>query len=239
MVLPDPAEVRGETRPREWLPARGPLRRAVLWLAMGTALVMMAAWGGLGPVTPAEAGPVVRHGSPATAPAAIWGLVSLLCFSAVAAGQATLQDGLAGSRSRERLERSAARVHHETDRTARPFGVSRSGPVRSAVIAAGAHAAVLGWPPLVAAAVAISAGPRAAPAVGVVILLVAAAAVLAAIAVAGLWIGLSRETTFALALAALVGIGAVWLDRRAAEASSKAVPQPAAPPWMSAIHDST
>ena len=193
--------------------------------------------GGLG-LAHSEAGQAVRPGSPATAPETVWGLVSLLCFSAVAAGQATLQEGLAGSSKRERLERSAAAFDHGTDRGPWGFAVPRSGPVRSALVAAGAHAAVLGWPPLVAAAVALSAGPRAASAAGVVILLLAAATLLATIAGAGFWIGASRETTFALAVAGLVGLAAVWLDHEARTAELRATPEPVMPRWMNAEQES-
>jgi len=125
--------------------------------------------------------------------------------------QATLQDGVAGAMQWERLFRTAARVGHV--RAAGRFGIGslQPGPVRFAGGVALTQAAILGWPVLVCAVLALPMPTAARLPLGIVIGLATAAGVVWA----AVWLGAaahaSRETTFAVTLGIALAVVGVLL----------------------------
>lgn len=119
---------------------------------------------------------------------------SLAWFAALAVPAATLGDGVLHAAVWRRLERAAPRPAGGRPRL--PPGRARDG-----VIAALSHAALLGWPPLVAAAMSGASLARAWPAASVVLALAVAAGVLLAIVWLGEWAAGSPATVQALAIA--------------------------------------
>ena len=200
------------------LPAKSSLRQTLMRLAMVAALAAMAGWLMLepasGPATGSGHEPVSQDGQwdrtvQLHHAAAAWALFTAAWFIGLAVPQATLQDGVAGAMQWERLFRTAARVGNA--RAAGRFGVGslRPGPVRFAGGVALTQAAILGWPVLVCAVLALPMPTAARLPLGIVIGLATAAAVVWA----AVWLGAaahaSRETTFAVTLGialAMVGV---------------------------------
>lgn len=168
---------------------RSGLRRLLTAAGMAGALVGMVAWLFLA----ADRAPLDMASS-------------LAWFAALAVPAATLGDGVSHAAMWRRLERAAPRLAGGRPRL--PPGRTRDG-----VLAALSHAALLGWPPLVAAAMSGASLERAWPAASVVLALAAAAAVLLAIVWLGERAAGSPATVQAVALAcgclALAGTMAV------------------------------
>lgn len=201
----------GELTTIDPLPSSGTLRQWLGRLAMLTALVGMAAW--LVPAAAVDAGgtadgwiaalPRPLHGVlPWAAATAVW-------FLALAVPQAILQDGVAGAGARDRFMRTAPVVGN------RP----RLGAARFAVGPLVTHAAVLGWPPLVAAILSLPSTVTSIPPLTIVVALLVGAGGVMAIVAAGARLGASQETRFALvlAVASLLVMGA-WQPRPVASA---------------------
>ncbi|MFM1995729.1 MAG: hypothetical protein RLZZ111_116 [Planctomycetota bacterium] len=179
-VLPDatPARRDGELAPVDPLPTSRLLRRWLGRLAMLTALAGMAAW-----LVPDGTAPLPRI-LPWAAATAGW-------FLALAVPQAILQDGVAGAAAWNRLWRTGATTGR------RP----RLGSARFAAGVVLTHAAVLGWPPLIAAVLSLPSAAASIPPLAIVAGLLIGAGGVAAVVACGTRLGLSRETQFALALA--------------------------------------
>ena len=203
------------------LPANGPLRQTLARLAMIAALAAMAGWLVLEPsIDPGSgSGPNVAGQwdrlTQVHRAAAAWALFTATWFIGLAVPQATLQDGIAGARSWEGLMRTAAAAGH-----AGPGKVARRrfswnlrpGPVRFAGGVALSQAAILGWPVVVCAVLALPTPVAARLPFAIVIGLAGAAAVLTGIVAVGTAARVSRETTFAATLAVVVGFLAVAAD---------------------------
>lgn len=137
------------------------LRRLLTAAGMSGALAGMAAWLFL-----------------AADRAALDIAASLAWFAALAVPAATLGDGVSHAVVWRRVERAAPRLAGGRPRL--PPGRTRDG-----VMAAVGHAALLGWPPLVAAAISAASPARSWPAVCVVLALAAAAGLLLVV----VWLG--------------------------------------------------
>jgi hypothetical protein len=164
------------------LPAAGPLRRMLGWVAMGSTLAAMAGWLLL---------------TPEQAPAA--GDLAVGWFVALALPAALLQDGDALRMAWDGLMRSAARGR--AGRQAAPLG-----PLRQACDTIFGHAAVFGWPAVVAMALGAAAPHGIWPAARVVAGVAAAAAalgLLAAICFSSRWSGESAMAAAAVAVAVM------------------------------------
>jgi hypothetical protein len=187
---------------REPLAPAGAVGRVLEWIAMAWALVAMAVWLVLDDESVARGG----H-------AAAWAACTAGWFVALALPGMALQEGVADAEPRSLLHRSAA-IGAETDRGRRARGVAaawrRPGPVRFAASAGLARAAVLGWPPLVCALVALPTPARSLPPTLIVAGLAAAAAVASLVVAAAVRGGVSRETVFAGLLGAVI-CAAAWL----------------------------
>lgn len=216
----DPLAVRTGPRAGRWdgelttidaLPSSGTLRQWLGRLAMLTALVGMAAW--LVPAAAVDAG-VSADGWITALPRPLrgilpWAAATAVWFLALAVPQAILQDGVAGARPWGRFMRTAAVVG------TRP----RLGAARFAVGPLLTHAAVLGWPPLVAAILSLPSTAMSIPPLTIVVALLVGAGGVMAIVAAGARLGVSQETLFALtlAVASLLLMGA-WQPRTVASA---------------------
>lgn len=160
------------------------LRTALTAAAMGTALVAMVGWLFLDPLRAGFLPPL-----------------SLGWFIALAVPEATLGDGVAHTVGWRRLARSAA------DATPRRH-LASTGRGRDAVAATLSNAAILGWPPLVAAALAAGNSEGAWAAAITVLALAAAAVALATVARALEAVAATPETAHAVALALLLAVQA-------------------------------
>jgi hypothetical protein len=185
-----PARRDGELAPVDPLPTSRLLRRWLGRLAMLTALAGMAAW-----LVPDGTAPLPRI-LPWAAATAGW-------FLALAVPQAILQDGVAGAAAWNRLWRTGATTGR------RP----RLGAARFAAGVVLTHAAVLGWPPLIAALLSLPSAAASVPPLAIVAGLLVGAGGVAAVIACGARLALSRETQFALTLAlasALVMVAWHW-----------------------------
>lgn len=167
------------------LPAGGPARQLLAAAAMGSTLAAMAAWLLLSP----------EH-------AAAFVELALGWFVCLAFPAALLQDGAAVNAAWEGTMRGAAS--------------SRRGPLllplgrmRFAASVAAGHAAVLGWPALVAAVVGLATPAGVWPALVAVGGIVLAALALAALSRACFGLGISGDTAHAVAAAVVIGCLAV------------------------------
>jgi len=170
----------GGGRPAAWAtPPRQRARRVVTTLAMAAALGGMVGWLFLAP----ECAPLDL-------------VASLGWFIALAVPAATLGDGVSHARLWRRAERAAP--------AAPGLGALGPGRRRDALQAALTTAAILGWPPLVAAVVGGLDGGGAWPAAAVVAALGAAATLLGAACLVGEALTASPDTQQALVLAGCV-----------------------------------
>jgi hypothetical protein len=194
------------------LPANGPLRENLARIAMASMLAAMAGW----LVSQIEhAGRT--HGLDRAAVA--WGLLSAAWFMGLVVPQALLQDGATGAGGWDRLFRTAARAAGGAAGMAAGTGRPRSsawrlrwprpGRTRFAAGVALSQAAILGWPPLVCAALSLAVPERALPPAAIVAGLAVAAASVAAAAALGAAVAASRETVYAAVLAAVVGVSSL------------------------------
>ena len=200
------------------LPANGPLRQALTRLAMVTALAAMAGWLMLEPAVSPAAGAwhdqADQHGSvdrlaQVHRAALAWALFTAAWFVGLVVPQATLQDGIAGAARWERLLRTAAGTVGGPAPSRRHVWKLRPGPVRFAGGVALSQAAILGWPVLVCAALSWPMPDVAQLPLSIVVgLATALAAVTAGVAI-GTAVHASRETTFAVMLAIVVGCVAI------------------------------
>lgn len=191
-----------ELAPVDPLPSSGIVRGWLGRLAMLTALVGMAAW-----LVPESSG---AADAPAAAAArwarAVsrmlpWAAATAGWFLALAVPQAILQDGVAGAADWSRLWRTGATAG----------GRPRLGAARFAAGVALMHAAVLGWPPLVAAVLSLPSAAASGPPLMIALGLLIGAGGVAAGMTCCAWRVMSRETLFALTLAvASVGVMAAW-----------------------------
>lgn len=221
-VLPEPHRAeRGTTADVmhvDPLPANGPLRQTLTRLAMLAALAAMAGWLVLEPPVDHGSGSgqsivgQMAQGEPLTPvqrAAAAWALFTATWFVGLAVPQATLQDGIPGARRWEVLMRTAAGAGNVRRGTVapRPFAWNlRPGPVRIAGGVALSQAAILGWPIMVCAVLALPTPAAARLPLSIAIMLAGAAIALTALVAAGTGVRTSRETTFAAALALVVGV---------------------------------
>jgi hypothetical protein len=224
------------------LPANGPLRQTLSRLAMVAALAAMAGWLVLEPVVdPGTSGGPDQAGQSAQwdrllqvrYAAAAWALFTAAWFVGLALPQATLQDGMAGSRDWERLFRTTSGARRGGAAWRPRLSVPRLGPVRFAGGVALSQAAILGWPCVVLSLPTASAARLP---LGIVIGLAAAAIVVSAIVAFGAAVHASRETIFAttlaIALAMVVGgltvaAGSMLPDR---QPTSPSLSSPLPPP---------
>ncbi|MEI6256004.1 MAG: hypothetical protein WCQ77_05085 [Planctomycetota bacterium] len=182
------------------LPASGPLRQLLARLAMAMALVAMAGWLVLEPGRAAGDEPAAGIG-----PADAWALLSIAWFVALAVPQGILQDGVAGAEGWEHLFRTTPRPRGYWQRSWLRTHVPHRGPLRFAIGVALSQAAILGWPPLVCAVIAVSNPARSWPPAVIVLSLTAAAAMVTVIVMLGGLVRASRETMFAVTLAVIFG----------------------------------
>ena len=203
------------------LPANGPLRQTLSRLAMVAALVAMAGWLMLEPgFDPAAEGghePVGQQGQLGQLvlvhrAAVAWALFTAAWFIGLAVPQATLQDGMGGSRGWDRLFRTTPGAGRSGPAWWPGLWAPRVGPVRFAGGVALTQAAILGWPVLVCTVLSLPNPAAARLPLGIVIGLAAAAAVVSAIVWLGNAVHASRETLFAAALAIVVGVLAIAVD---------------------------
>jgi len=136
--------------------------------------------------------------------AVAWALFTAAWFIGLAVPQATLQDGMAGSRDWDRLFRTTPRARRSGAAWRPSLWAPRVGPVRFAGGVSLTQAAVLGWPVLVCAALSLPTPAAARLPLGIVIGLAVAAALVTAIVFIGATVRASRETTFAAAVAIMV-----------------------------------
>ena len=197
------------------LPANGPLRQTLTRLAMVAALAAMAGWLVLEPAVDPTAGNghdhLGQHGQwdrmvHVHHAAAAWALFTAAWFICLAVPQATLQDGLAGTRGWERLFRTTPGARRGGVAWRPRLSVPRLGPVRFAGGVAVSQAAILGWPVLVCVVLSLPTPAAARLPLGIVIGLAGAAALVTAIVSLGAALHASRETAFATALAILLAI---------------------------------
>ena len=197
------------------LPANGPVRQTLSWVAMVAALVAMAGWlildSASDPATGAGHDPVGQYGQwdrlvQVHRAAVAWALFTAAWFIALAVPQATLQDGMMGAVRWDGLLRTAAHVRRGGAAWRWGMWSPRPGLGRFAGGVALTQAAVLGWPVLVCAVLALPTPAAARLPLGIVIGLAAAAAVVSAIVWLGTAVHASRETMFAAALAVVVGV---------------------------------
>ena len=202
-------------------PANGPLRQTLSRLAMVAALVAMAGWLMLEPgFDPAAEGghePVGQQGQLGQLvlvhrAAVAWALFTAAWFIGLAVPQATLQDGMGGSRGWDRLFRTTPGAGRSGPAWWPGLWAPRVGPVRFAGGVALTQAAILGWPVLVCTVLSLPNAAAARLPLGIVIGLAAAAAVVSAIVWLGNAVHASRETLFAAALAIVVGVLAITVD---------------------------
>lgn len=216
--LPMPAESTpgrrdGDLAAVDPLPSSGILRRWLGRFAMLTALVGMAAW-----LVPEPAGAAVGTSAAedqwaAAVPRILpWAAATAGWFLALAVPQALLQDGVAGAAAWSRLWRTGA--------------TSGRGPrLGAARFAAGVvltHAAILGWPPLVAAVLSLPSTAASGPPLAIVAGLLVGAGGVAAFTACCARLELSRETQFAVMLglaSALVLLAWHWRPTRPAPTS--------------------
>ncbi len=203
------------------LPANGPLRQTLSRLAMVAALVAMAGWLMLEPAfDPAAEGGhdsvgqqgqlgqlVLVHRA-----AVAWALFTAAWFIGLAVPQATLQDGMAGSRGWDRLFRTTSGARRGGAAWRPRLSVPRLGPVRFAGGVALTQAAILGWPVLVCVVLSLPTPATARLPLAIVIGLAAAAGIVSAVVCLGTAVRASRETMFAAALAIVVGVLAITVD---------------------------
>jgi hypothetical protein len=204
------------------LPANGPLRQILTRLAMAAALAAMAGWLVLEPVV--DPGAQNGHAVGGQAgqweqmtqvhhAAVAWALFTAAWFIGLAVPQATLQDGVSGAKGWDCLFRTAALAVRSGSTSMLRFRGPRPGPVRFAGGVALSQAAILGWPVLVCAVLALPSPAAARLPLCIVIGLAAAAALVTAIVMLGTSMRASRETMFAaavaVALAILVGCSAI------------------------------
>jgi hypothetical protein len=227
------------------LPANGPLRQTLSRLAMVAALAAMAGWLVLEPVVdPGTSGGPDQAGQSAQwdrllqvrYAAAAWALFTAAWFVGLALPQATLQDGMAGSRDWERLFRTTSGARRGGAAWRPRLSVPRLGPVRFAGGVALSQAAILGWPVLACVVLSLPTASAARLPLGIVIGLAAAAIVVSAIVAFGAAVHASRETIFAttlaIALAMVVGgltvaAGSMLPDR---QPTSPSLSSPLPPP---------
>ena len=175
------------------LPAQGPLRRLLTRVAMGSSLAAMVGWLFLDPGR-----------------TSLYGLLAGGWFVALAVPRAALLDGMAAAGSWAGVLRSAA-----ADPSRRPLAALAGRPLPAAFSThvAVSAAAILGWPPLVAAALSAGDPDRGWRLAAIALALAAAAAALVAIAAAFAALGASAETLLAglLALTVAVVIAAATL----------------------------
>lgn len=185
------------------------------WLPAGVGAAAILALGALGAAAAIPPAPVLRAGlrpllTAAGMTGALAGMVawlflaadraafdlaaSLAWFAALAVPVATLGDGVSHGAVWRRLERAAPRAAGAPRRLPPGRG-------RDSVLAVVGHAALLGWPPLVAAVIAGASLARAWPALGVVLALAAAAGALVAVVRLGESAGASPATLQAVAVA--------------------------------------
>jgi hypothetical protein len=166
----------------EWLPdgERPPrrLRKLLTAAAMAAALYGMVSWLFLDPSR-----------------AALFPVMAAAAYAALAIPEATFGDGVSDTVAWRRLHRSAAGPVSRRGRL-------RPGFRRSALIAAVSNAAILGWPPLVAAALSAGRGDAVGDTVGAVIVLALAATGLILIALGGDMLRATPDSMHAAAIAA-------------------------------------
>ena len=203
--LPAAAEPPAEWTAAAWrdtlLPAGG-AGRVLEWIAMTTALVAMAIWLVL------DAGSAGLGGH-----AAAWAGFTAVWFVALAVPAMALGEGVGDAGEKTWLCDTAAVVAAPRSGwlRSRPAAVwLRPGRVRFAASAGLTTAAVLGWPPLVGALVALPDPARSLPAVLIVAGLAGAVMVTTAVVGASIRAGVARETVFAALLGAAACAG-VWL----------------------------
>jgi len=198
----------GESAPVDPLPSSGVLRGWLGRLAMLTALVGMASWLVPDPaVVPVTQGDRWAQAGPRVLP---WAAATAGWFLALAVPQAILQDGVAGGAAWERLWRTSVATGRRR----------RIGPGRFAAGTVLTQAAILGWPPLVAALLSLPSPATSVPPLAIVAGLLAGAGGVTAVMYGGARLSTARETLFALTLAvagALV-MGA-WHSRAASTAT--------------------
>jgi hypothetical protein len=180
----------GELTPVDPLPSSGLLRVWLGRVAMLTALVGMAAWLVPPPSLAAPAAAVSPWGA-ALARIQPWATATAGWFLALAVPQAILQDGVAGTAAWSRLMRTVTA----------PRGRPRPGAFRFAAGVLLTHAAVLGWPPLVAAVLSLPSVAASLPPLAILAGLLVGAGGVAALVAGGTRLALPRETQFALLLA--------------------------------------
>ena len=220
------------------LPADGPLRQTLTSMAMVAALAAMAGWLVLEPAVDPGAGTGHTLAGPAglwdgmtevQRAAAAWALLTATWFIGLAVPQATLQDGIAGARSWEGLMRTAATSGHPGPGKVAPwrfFSSPRPGPVRFAGGVAVFQAAILGWPIVVCAVLALPTPAAARLPLAIVMGLAVAAAALTAVVAVGAAVHVSRETIFAATLAVVAGFLAVAADACSSETPTALSNQP-------------
>jgi hypothetical protein len=191
----------GEFTAIDPLPSSGTMRQWLGRLAMLTVLAGMAAWlvtepGGL------EGAADAGNWTAALSRVLPWAAATAGWFLALAVPQALFQDGVGNAVHWRTLLRTAA----AGERRGLRLGASR--------FAAGVlltHAAVLGWPPLVAAVLSLPSATASVPPAAIVVGLVVSAGAVAAVVFCCVRLAVSRETTFAfLAAVASVLVMAAW-----------------------------
>ena len=215
----NPAEYRGggDVLHLDVLPAAGRLRQTLTMVAMGTALLAMAAWLVLDPA-PEDIGvgardPVAEGGGalPLVQTAVAWAFFSAAWFIGLAVPQATLQDGIAGATGWERLFRTAAGPAAGGLGLRRFIRIPRIGPGRFAGGVALTQAAILGWPAVVCTVLSLPTPAGARLPLGIVVGLGLMAAIVTGSVALGVVAKASRETRFAATLAIVVAIVASTL----------------------------
>jgi hypothetical protein len=169
----------------------GVLRRGATRLAMAASLAGMALW----LVLHADRGGVGDSAATAVA-SRMWAVSSMAWFVGLAVPQAALQGGGAGADGWRMLWRSAA----VGSRAAGRWPMLRPGAARFAAGVALVHAAILGWPPLVAAVLSLPRAAQAVPPLTIVAALALAAAVMIAVTSCAAMIDAAPETTVAVLL---------------------------------------
>jgi hypothetical protein len=186
----------------EWLPdvERQPrsLRKLLTATAMIAALFGMVSWFFLDPSR-----------------AASFSAMAIALYVGLAVPEATLGDGVSDTVAWRRLHRSAAGP-------ASGLVSVRPGRGWTALVAAVSNAAILGWPPLVAAALLAGRGGAAREAAGAVLVLVLAAAVLVAIAWMSELLRAAADTAHAAAIAVAAVIAIVFAIAIAARPAPQA-----------------